>query len=485
MKYLQDILYKSGILEISGSHDIVVTAIAFDSRKVTKGCLFVAVPGTQTDGHQFIDKAIKDGAKAIVCMDLPDVLQPDITFVKVQDSSIALGHIAANFYNNPSEKLKLVGITGTNGKTTTATLLYNLFTSLGYKTGLISTIQTKIHSNTIEATHTTPDALQLNKLLNQMVEEGCDFVFMEVSSHAIDQNRIAGLQFAGGVFTNITHDHLDYHETFRNYLNAKKKFFDELPSSAFALSNIDDKNGKVMFQNTKATKASYGLKNMAEFKGRVIENHLTGLQMTMNGKEVYALLPGDFNAYNLMAVYGTAILLEMDEEEVLTTVSSLQGAEGRFNIIRSNTGITGVIDYAHTPDALENVLKTINGLRTHNEHLITVIGAGGDRDKTKRPLMGKVASLLSNTVILTSDNPRSEDPDQILADIREGIDPAKTNKTMVISDRREAIKIAVNLARPGDLIVIAGKGHEKYQEIKGVKYPFDDKQILIELFDMS
>jgi len=485
MKNLQDILYKSGILEISGTLDLPIPEVAFDSRKVSKGCLFVAIPGTQVDGHQFIDKAIKDGAGTIVCMDFPDVLQAGITFVKVKDSSIALGHIAANFYNNPSEKLKLVGITGTNGKTTTATLLYNLFTSLGYKTGLISTIQTKVHAHAIDATHTTPDALQLNALLHQMVDEGCDFVFMEVSSHAIDQNRIAGLEFAGGVFTNITHDHLDYHETFRNYLNAKKKFFDDLPIQAFALSNIDDKNGKVMLQNTKARKAGYGLKNMAEFKGRVIENHFTGLQMTMNGKEVYALLPGDFNAYNLLAVYGTAMLLGMDEEEVLTAVSSLRGAEGRFNIIRSKTGITAIIDYAHTPDALENVLKTINALRTQNEQLITVVGAGGDRDKTKRPLMGKVASSLSNTVILTSDNPRSEDPDQILADIRKGIDPAKTNKTMVISNRKEAIKVAVNLARPGDLIVVAGKGHEKYQEIEGVKYPFDDKQILTELFDMS
>lgn len=485
MKILQDILYKSGILEISGSLDLELTDVAFDSRKVSKGSLFVAIPGTQVDGHKYISTAIKQGANSVVCMNLPASLEPGITYVKVKDSAVALGYIAANFYDNPSDNLKLVGITGTNGKTTTATLLYNLFSTLGYKTGLLSTIQSKIGTATLEATHTTPDALKINQLLSQMLEEGCDYVFMEVSSHAIEQHRITGLKLTGGVFTNITHDHLDYHGTFKNYLNAKKKFFDDLPSSAFALTNVDDKNGKVILQNTKASKSGYGLKNMAPFKGKVIENHFDGLQMTVNGREVHSLLSGDFNASNLMAVFGAATLLGMDNEEILTAMSTLKGAEGRFNLIRSKSGITGVIDYAHTPDALENVLKTINGLRTQNEQLITVVGAGGDRDKTKRPKMAHVASMLSNTVILTSDNPRTEDPDQILAEMRVGIHPAKTNKTMIINDRKEAIKTAFNLARSGDMILIAGKGHEKYQEINGVKYPFDDKQILTELFEMN
>jgi UDP-N-acetylmuramoyl-L-alanyl-D-glutamate--2,6-diaminopimelate ligase len=484
MKNLTDILYKAEILEVEGSLDLSIPAVAFDSRKVTKGCLFIAIPGTQVDGHQFITKAIEKGAKAIVYSVKPGKLDSAVSYIKVKDSSIALAQIASNFYDNPSEKLKLVGITGTNGKTTTATLLYNLFTKLGYKAGLLSTIQSKIHTLTIEATHTTPDALTLNELLNQMVLEGCDYAFMEVSSHAVAQNRIAGLRFAGGVFTNITHDHLDYHLTFKNYLNTKKKFFDELPSSAFALSNADDKNGMVMLQNTKAVKKTYGLKKMTDFKGKVIENHFDGLQMTMNGYEVHALLSGDFNAYNLMAVYGSAILLGMKSEEVLTAISTLHGAEGRFDLVRSKNGITGIIDYAHTPDALENVLKTINALRTQNEQLITVVGAGGDRDKTKRPKMARIASLLSNKVILTSDNPRTEDPEQILADMKAGIDPAKTNKTLVISNRSEAIKTAVILANKGDLILVAGKGHEKYQEIKGVKYPFDDKQLLTELFEL-
>lgn len=446
--------------------------------------MFVAVPGTQVDGHQFISKAIEDGAKAIVYTKPPEKFDPSVIYIKVKDSSIALGNIASNFYDNPSEKLKLVGITGTNGKTTTATLLYNLFTKLGYKAGLLSTIQSKIHTLTIEATHTTPDALKLNELLNQMVLEGCDYAFMEVSSHAVEQNRIAGLEFAGGVFTNITHDHLDYHLTFKNYLNAKKKFFDELPSTAFALTNADNKNGIFILQNTGASKKTYSLKKVVDFKGRVIENHFDGLEMTMNGHEVNTLLSGNFNAYNLLAVYGTAILLGMESEEVLTAISTLQGAEGRFELVRSKSGITGIIDYAHTPDALENVLKTINSLRTQNEQLITVAGAGGDRDKAKRPKMARIASLMSNIVILTSDNPRTEDPDQILTDMKAGIDPAKTNKTMVINNRKEAIKTAVNLAKKGDLILVAGKGHEKYQEIKGVKFPFDDKQLLTELFEM-
>jgi len=484
MENLRDILYKAGILEIKGPVEIHINAVVFDSRKVSAGCLFVAVPGTQVDGHNFIEKAINTGARAIVHSRQIETNNPSVTYIKVKDSAVALGHIAANFYNNPSENLKLIGITGTNGKTTTATLLYNLFTKLGFKAGLLSTIQSRIHLKTVDATHTTPDSVKINELLNQMVLEGCDYAFMEVSSHAIEQNRIAGLHFAGGIFTNITHDHLDYHLTFKKYIQAKKKFFDELPSGAFALTNVDDKNGLVMIQNTKAGKKTYGLKKMADFKGKVIENHFDGLQMMMNGHEIHALLSGDFNAYNLLAVYGTAILLQMDDEEVLTAISTLQGAEGRFDLVRSKNGITGVIDYAHTPDALENVLKTINSLRTGNEQLITVVGAGGDRDKSKRPKMARIASLLSTNVILTSDNPRNEDPDQILSDMKAGIDPAKTNKTLVISNRNEAIKTAVNLAKKGDLILVAGKGHEKYQEINGVKHPFDDKKILTQLFEL-
>jgi UDP-N-acetylmuramoyl-L-alanyl-D-glutamate--2,6-diaminopimelate ligase len=485
MKSLQDILYRAGILEIKGSMDKSISKVAFDSREAEPGSLFVAVPGTRVDGHKFISTAVDSGAIAVVCMHFPDALSENVTYIKVSDSSLALGHIAANYYDNPSDEIKLAGITGTNGKTTVATLLFNLFTSLGYKTGLLSTILTRIHDQILVATHTTPDALKINELLRKMVDTGCEYAFMEVSSHAVEQNRIAGLTFSGGIFTNITHDHLDYHETFRNYLNAKKKFFDNLGRKSFALVNIDDKNGRVMLQNTSAKKNTFGLRNMADFKGKVIENHFTGLQMTINNHEVHSLLSGDFNAYNLMAVYGTSILLNQEESEVLTHISTLTGAEGRFELVRSRKGITGIVDYAHTPDALENVLNTINGLRTHNEQLITVVGAGGDRDKSKRPKMARVASSLSNKVILTSDNPRSEEPEQIINDMKEGVDPAKTMNTLVITDRREAIKTAVTLAAPQDIILVAGKGHEKYQEIKGVKHPFDDKQILTELFEMT
>ena len=485
MRNLQDILYRAGIVEISGTPDMEISSVSFDSRNATKDGMFIAVAGTQVDGHDYIDQAINKGASVIVCENIPSDHSAGITYIKVKNSAVALGQIASNFFDKPSEKLNLVGITGTNGKTTTASLLYDLFTGLGYKTGLLSTIKSKVHTHTFEATHTTPDALRINELLARMVEEGCDYVFMEISSHAVEQGRISGLSFKGGVFTNITHDHLDYHKTFRNYIQAKKKFFDELPSSAFALTNIDDKNGLVMLQNTLASKETYALKSMANFKGKVLENYFDGLLMTINDREIHSLLSGNFNAYNLLAVYSTAILLGMEQEEVLTGISKLKGAEGRFDLIRSKDDKTGIIDYAHTPDALENVLKTINSIRTKNELLITVIGAGGDRDKAKRPKMALTASLMSDMVILTSDNPRSEDPDQILTEMRAGIDPAKTAKTLVISNREEAIKTAVNLAKGGDIILIAGKGHEKYQEIKGVKYPFDDKQILTQLFDMN
>jgi len=485
LKYLTHILQNIVPLETKGSVVLAIKSLALDSRKVSESTLFFALRGTQVDGHEYIQKAIQKGAVAIVCEEFPENLQNDIAYIRVQNTSQILGIAASNFYDNPSQKLKLVGITGTNGKTTTATLLFNLFKSLGYKTGLLSTILYQVDNVSVEATHTTPDAIRINELLNQMVEAGCAFAFMEVSSHAIAQERISGLTFAGGVFTNLTHDHLDYHLTFKEYLNAKKKFFDQLPTSAFALSNADDKNGKVMLQNTRASKHFYSLKTLAEFKGRIIENHFDGIQMNINNKELFALLPGIFNAYNILAVYGTAVLLHQEEEEILTGISQLRGAEGRFETLQSESGITAFIDYAHSPDALENVLKTINSLRTFNEKLIAVVGAGGDRDRTKRPKMAKIVSTLSDTIILTSDNPRTEDPEQIIAEMLVGIDPAKKNKTMLIINRKEAIKTAFNLANPGDLILIAGKGHEKYQEVNGVRHPFDDKKVIMELFEIE
>lgn len=483
MKKLQDILHGVSLLEMKGALDMSIAGLCIDSRNVSPNTLFAALKGTQVDGHGFIDKAIKSGASAILGSKLPVSLSSRVTYLLVADPSEAIGQIASNFYDQPSRDMKLVGITGTNGKTTTATLLYKLFTDLGYKTGLISTIQNKIAGKTLMSTHTTPDAISINRLLKEMVDAGCEYTFMEVSSHAIDQKRIAGIHFSGAVFTNLTHDHLDYHRTFREYLNAKKKLFDKLPKTAFALSNTDDKNGRVVLQNTKANKKSYSLKSMADFKGKIIESSFEGLQMHINGLEFYSLLSGEFNAYNLLAAYGTAILLGQDTESALTKLSKIQAAEGRFQMLRSKTGITGFIDYAHTPDALENVLKTINSIRTNNEALITVIGAGGNRDTEKRPKMARIASLLSDMVILTSDNPRSEEPEMIIKDMQAGIDPAKTNKTLSITSREEAIKTAVNLAKPGDIILVAGKGHEKYQEIKGVRYPFDDREIVKKLFE--
>jgi UDP-N-acetylmuramoyl-L-alanyl-D-glutamate--2,6-diaminopimelate ligase len=485
VKNLQDILYRAGLQEIVGTADPEISSISFDSRTVEPGTLFIAVRGTQVDGHDYIDQAIELGARVIVCEEIPEVRNEEVIYIRVANSAKALGHIASNFFGNPSAKLKLVGITGTNGKTTTATLLHELFTHLGYKAGLLSTVRSMVHRQPYDATHTTPDAIRLNRLLSTMVEEGCDYAFMEVSSHAIDQDRTAGLEFSGGVFTNITHDHLDYHKTFRNYIHAKKKFFDQLPASAFSLTNVDDKNGMVMVQNTKSKIETYGLKSMARFKGKVLENHFDGLLMNINGQELHSMLCGDFNAYNLLAVYGVAILLGMDNTEVLTALSRLKGAEGRFELVRSKDNRTGIVDYAHTPDALENVLRTINAIRTMNEQLITVVGAGGDRDKAKRPRMAHIASLLSTSVILTSDNPRSEDPEKILEEMRAGIDPARSSRTMVIANREEAIKTAVNLSRSGDIILVAGKGHEKYQEIAGIKHPFDDKKILLKLFEVN
>ncbi|MFI5140930.1 MAG: UDP-N-acetylmuramoyl-L-alanyl-D-glutamate--2,6-diaminopimelate ligase [Bacteroidia bacterium] len=480
MRLLTDILYKAGLEEIIGTTNVAVSSITFDSRKVKKDSLFIAVKGTAVDGHNFIAQAIETGAIAIVCEELPSTQLENITYVKVKNANYALGIIAANFYDNPSQKLKLVGVTGTNGKTTTATLLYNLFKSLGYTVGLLSTVKNKINNEELVATHTTPDAISLNELLNKMLEKGCQYVFMEVSSHAIVQHRVTGITFAGGVFTNITHDHLDYHKTFDEYIKAKKTFFDNLPEEAFALTNKDDANGMVMLQNTKATRVTYALKSPADHKCRIVENHLNGLLLNIDNKEVWVKLIGMFNAYNVLAVYSVAVLLKQDATNILTALSTLNSVEGRFQYLKSETGIIGIVDYAHTPDALKNVLETIKGIRTGNEQVVTLAGCGGDRDAAKRPIMAKIACQFSNKVILTSDNPRSEDPEEILNQMQKGIDPVDAKKTLRITDRKEAIKTACSLAKPGDIILIAGKGHEKYQEIKGVKHPFDDFEILKE-----
>jgi UDP-N-acetylmuramoyl-L-alanyl-D-glutamate--2,6-diaminopimelate ligase len=486
MKLLKDILYKAGIIEVIESTNVAITAITFDSRKVEKDSMFIAIRGTQSDGHNYIADTIAKGAIAILCEEFPDQINEKVTYIKVKDTSLAMGIIAANFYDNPSESIKLVGITGTNGKTTTATLLFTLFRKLGYKAGLLSTVKNQINNDVLSATHTTPDAIQLNALLRQMVDKGCTHCFMEVSSHAVVQNRIAGVKFTGAVFTNITHDHLDYHKTFDEYIRAKKKFFDLLPSDAFALVNRDDVNGEVMVQNTKALKRSYSLRAMADFKCKVVENQFSGLLLNIDNQEVWSKLIGSFNAYNLLCVYATAILLKEEKTNVLTTLSTLNAVEGRFQYVRNAAGVVGIVDYAHTPDALVNVLKTINDIRTGNEQVITIVGCGGDRDSAKRPLMAKIACDMSTRVILTSDNPRSEDPESIIRQMQQGVDAVNHKKTVSITDRFEAIKTACSLANPGDIILVAGKGHEKYQEIKGVKHPFDDMEVLqsnMKLFD--
>ncbi|MFI5219131.1 MAG: UDP-N-acetylmuramoyl-L-alanyl-D-glutamate--2,6-diaminopimelate ligase [Bacteroidia bacterium] len=480
---LKDILYKAGIIDISGKTDITIHTVCFNSLHAGAESLFVAVKGTQSDGHQFINKAIEKGAVAIVCENFPDEIKENVTYVRVKNSAIALAFICSNFYNNPSEKLKLVGITGTNGKTTTATLLFNLFRKSDYRAGLISTVKNQINDKAVPATHTTPDPLNLNKLLSEMLADGCTHCFMEVSSHSIVQHRIAGLHFTGGVFTNITHDHLDYHKTFDEYIKAKKKFFDVLSADAFALINTDDKNGKVMVQNTKAKVHSFGMKSHADFKCRVIENNFSGLLLHIDGCEVACKLIGSFNAYNLLGVYAVAALSGLDKIKTLSEISNLDPVEGRFEYILSVNKITGIVDYAHTPDALKNVLNTIKDIRTGNEKVISIIGCGGDRDTDKRPVMSAIACELSDKVILTSDNPRSEDPMTILKQMQGGVPAQHYKKVLSIVDRREAIKTACSIAQAGDIILLAGKGHEKYQEIKGVKYPFDDKQILQESFD--
>lgn len=480
MKLLKDILYKAGLVEVIGSTNVAITSICFDSRKAEKNSLFIAVKGTKSDGHNYIEQVIKSGTIAVVCEELPTELNDKVAYIKVKDSSLALSSIASNFYDNPSSQLKLVGVTGTNGKTTTVTLLFNLFRALGFNTGLLSTVKNQINNEIIPATHTTPDAIQLNSLLRQMVDKGCQYCFMEVSSHAVVQQRVAGITFSGGVFTNITHDHLDYHGTFDEYIKAKKKFFDMLPEEAFALVNRDDANSKVMLQNTKATKKSYALKTIADYKCKIVENQITGLLLNIDGQEVWTKLIGTFNAYNILAVYATAVLLKQDKINVLTALSSLGSVEGRFQYVRTDNGIIGIVDYAHTPDALQNVLKTIKDIRTGNETVITVVGCGGDRDAQKRPVMAKIACELSNKIILTSDNPRSEDPEEIIKEMQKGVDALCYKKTLSIVDRKEAIRTACSLAKPGDIILVAGKGHEKYQEIKGVKHPFDDMQVLNE-----
>jgi UDP-N-acetylmuramoyl-L-alanyl-D-glutamate--2,6-diaminopimelate ligase len=482
MMLLGKLIGNLSISGCTGSIDIPISGIQFDSRKVMAGNLFFAVRGTTSDGHDFISTAIENGASAVVCEELPVNIWDGITFLVTGKSNIALGVMASRFYGNPSEKLKLIGVTGTNGKTTTVTLLHRLFFELGFGAGLISTINNKINQAELPATHTTPDPVQLNELLGRMVREGCEFCFMEVSSHAVDQQRIAGLTFAGGIFTNLTHDHLDYHKTFDAYLQAKKTFFDHLPANAFALVNKDDKNGRVMLQNTRATQYTYSLMAMADFRCKIIENQFHGIHLNMDGQEAWFKLIGTFNAYNLLSVYAAAVILGQDKTEVLTLLSRMEPVAGRFNYVMSADKITGIVDYAHTPDALKNVLETINEIRAHHEQLITVVGAGGNRDAAKRPVMAKIAASLSDRVILTSDNPRNEDPESILAEMRSGVEIHQAKKVLVIVNRLEAIKTAHALARPGDIILIAGKGHENYQEIKGTRHHFDDREVLQEIF---
>jgi UDP-N-acetylmuramoyl-L-alanyl-D-glutamate--2,6-diaminopimelate ligase len=480
---LKEILYKVALETVHGSTEVNVNNIHFDSRKIELNDVFVAIRGSVSNGHEFIDKAIFLGASVIICDTLPTDLLPQITYVKVKDTNAALAYLATNFYDNPSQKLQLVGVTGTNGKTTIASLLYQLFKKAGFKVGLLSTVKILVDELEYKATHTTPDSLTINCYINKMVEAGCEYCFMEVSSHGIHQKRTEGLQFVGGVFTNLSHDHLDYHPTFAEYRDVKKSFFDNLPKNAFALSNIDDKNGAVMMQNTKARKLSYALKTYADYKAIIIENQLSGLLLKINEQEVWVRLIGTFNAYNLLAIYGVAIELGIEKLEVLRLLSELESVSGRFQFIVSKQNITAIVDYAHTPDALENVLSTINDIRTRNEQLITIVGCGGDRDKTKRPIMANIASEMSDKAILTSDNPRTENPETIIAEMEAGITPVNYKKYMSITDRKQAIKTACQLAQPNDIILIAGKGHETYQEINGVRHDFDDMQIVKEILE--
>ena len=482
---LNELLNHISYSEIVGSAEKIVLGIDFDSRNVKPGYIFVAQPGVISDGHKFIGKAIENGASIVVCEQLPDELQSDITLVKVDDSNEVLGKLASAFYGFPSKKIKVVGVTGTNGKTSIATLLYKMFLQLGYKTGLLSTISYRINNREETASHTTPNALKIQQLFAEMAAEGCQYCFMEVSSHAVHQKRIAGIEFAGGIFTNITHDHLDYHKTFAEYIKAKKAFFDGLPKESFAVTNIDDKNGLVMVQNTAAGKITFSNRSVADFKCKVIENHFDGMLLNMDGSEIWTRFVGKFNASNLLAVYTTAIQLGQNKEEVLKVISDLHPVQGRFETVRSVDGKLAIIDYAHTPDALKNVLGAITEIRTRNEQVITVVGAGGDRDKTKRPEMANEAVLASDKVILTSDNPRTEEPAQIIKDMEAGVAAKYKNKVVSIENRREAIKTAAMLAKPGDIILIAGKGHENYQEVNGVKHHFDDKEEIENCFGLN
>ncbi|WP_269226227.1 UDP-N-acetylmuramoyl-L-alanyl-D-glutamate--2,6-diaminopimelate ligase [Flavobacterium eburneipallidum] len=483
MIILKEIIYKVAIEAVKGSTDVAIHKMEFDSRNIVANDIFVAIRGTISNGHDFIEKAISLGAVAIVCDTLPENIADGITYIQVKDTNKALAFMAANYFGEPSAKLKLVGITGTNGKTTIASLLYQLYKKAGFKVGLLSTVKILVDDTEYKATHTTPDSITINHYLNEMVDAGVEYCFMEVSSHGIHQKRTEALHFSGGVFTNLSHDHLDYHPTFAEYRDVKKSFFDHLPKTAFALSNIDDKNGAVMLQNTTAKKLTYALKSYSDYKAQILENQLSGLLLKINGNEVWVKLIGTFNAYNLLAIYGTAVELGMESLEVLRLLSDLESVSGRFQFIVSASNITAIVDYAHTPDALENVLKTINDIRTKNEQLITVVGCGGNRDKAKRPIMASIATELSDKVILTSDNPRNEDPEVIINEMEQGIAPQNYKKSLSITDRKQAIKTACQLAQPNDIILIAGKGHETYQEVNGVRHHFDDLETITELLN--
>ena len=484
MKTLQQLIQAIPNVQVIGNTGVIIQHLTYDSRQVGVGSVFFAIAGTQVDGHKYINDVIEKGAVAIVCENLPTIINNVVSYIKVNNTSEVMGLMACAFYNHPSEKIKLTAITGTNGKTTVATLLFKLFRSFGHHVGLLSTVQNQINETIIPSTHTTPDSIRINELIAHMVEQGCEYAFMEASSHAIDQNRIKGLHFAGTVFTNITHDHLDYHGTFANYINAKKKLFDDVNVDAFALTNKDDKNGLVMLQNTQATRYTYSLKSMADFKAKIIESDFTGMLLNIDEQEAWFRLVGNFNAYNLIAVYGTAFLLGKEKLEIIKHLSNIEAVKGRFEYVRSNDGVIAIIDYAHTPDALKNILETINEIRTQNEQLITVVGCGGNRDTIKRPIMADISSEFSNKVIFTSDNPRDENPETILDEMQKGVKPLHYKKTLRIADRKEAIKAAVASANKGDIILIAGKGHEDYQEIKGVKHHFDDKETVLELFEL-
>ena len=483
MKLLKDILYRSRIKEVVGSTNLAIEKVCFDSRDVVKFSVFVAVNGTKVDGHKYIDTAIEKGAVAIVCEELPSSTVEGVTYVKVRNSAESLGHIAANFYDVPSEKLKVVGVTGTNGKTSIVTMLFELFTNLGFNCGMLSTVVNRIGDKEILSTHTTSDAVKVNELLAEMVEDGCDYCFMEVSSHALEQHRVDGVCFSQAVYTNITHDHLDYHKTFNNYIAAKKKLFDKLCADSYAIVNKDDRHWMDMVKNSPTKVKTFSLKTMADYKGKIIDNQFDGLQLNINGHEVWTKLIGEFNASNVLAIYGVAMACGQDELEILTQISKMSPAPGRFQQVKSNIGINGIVDYAHTPDALSNVLDTISRIRTGNEKVFTVVGCGGDRDKTKRPIMAQIGAKLSDQLIITSDNPRTEDPQTIINEMVAGLDPNQVRKTLSILDRAEAIKTATMLAQPGDIILVAGKGHETYQDINGVKHHFDDVEVLQNLIN--